>query len=49
VKRGNYLGQNLGVITVIDETQISLRELVADGAEWVERSTTLRLAESARR
>ena len=49
VKRGNYLGQNLGLITGIDDTQISLRELVADGAEWVERSSALQVAESARR
>jgi len=49
VKKGNYLGQNLGVITGIDETQISLRELVPDGAEWVERAGALQLAESGRR
>ena len=30
VKKGNYLGQNFGVITAIDEAQISLKELVQD-------------------
>jgi len=49
VKKGNYLGQNLGVITGIDDAQISLRELVPDGAEWVERAGVLQLAESGRR
>ena len=46
VKRGNYLGQNFGVITSIDDTQISLRELVQDsGGEWVERNSALPLSE----
>ncbi|MGQ0656352.1 MAG: pilus assembly protein PilP [Betaproteobacteria bacterium] len=46
VKRGNYLGQNFGVITAIDDTQISLRELVQDsGGEWVERASAVPLAE----
>jgi type IV pilus assembly protein PilP len=47
VKRGNYLGQNFGVITSIDDTQISLRELVQDsGGEWVERTSAVPLAEA---
>lgn len=49
VKRGNYLGQNFGVITLIDDAQISLRELVQDsGGEWVERESALPLAEAKR-
>ena len=48
VKKGNHLGQNLGMIVAIDDTQISLRELVADGAEWVERASVLQLAEARR-
>jgi type IV pilus assembly protein PilP len=49
VKRGNYLGQNFGVITSIDETQISLRELVQDsGGEWVERNSAVPLSEAKR-
>ena len=49
VKRGNYLGQNFGVITAIDEAQISLRELVQDsGGEWVERTSSLQLVEAKR-
>jgi type IV pilus assembly protein PilP len=46
VKKGNYMGQNFGVITAIDEGQISLKEVVQDsGGDWVERSTTLQMLE----
>ena len=46
VKKGNYMGQNFGVITGIDESQISLKEVVQDsGGDWVERSTTVQLSE----
>ena len=49
VRRGMYLGQNLGVITSIDDTQINLRELVQDsGGEWVERESALPLMEAKR-
>jgi len=49
VKKGNYMGQNFGVITAIDESQISLKELVQDsGGEWVERSSSLQLVEAKR-
>jgi type IV pilus assembly protein PilP len=49
VKKGNYIGQNFGVITGIDEVQIALKELVQDaGGEWVERSSALQLVEAKR-
>jgi type IV pilus assembly protein PilP len=49
VKKGNYMGQNFGVITEIDEAQISLKELVQDAAgDWVERSSALQLVEAKR-
>jgi type IV pilus assembly protein PilP len=49
VRRGNYMGQNFGVITSIDEAAINLRELVQDsGGEWVERNSALSLAEMKR-
>jgi type IV pilus assembly protein PilP len=49
VKKGNYLGQNFGVITAIDENQIALKELVQDsGGEWVERTSALQLVETKR-
>jgi type IV pilus assembly protein PilP len=47
VKKGNYMGQNFGVITGIDEAQISLKELIQEGSgEWVERSSSLQLQEA---
>ena len=47
VKKGNYMGQNFGVITGIDEGQIKLKELVQDsGGEWVERNSALQLVET---
>ena len=49
VKKGNYMGQNFGVITEIDEAQVSLKELVQDAAgDWVERSSALQLVEAKR-
>jgi type IV pilus assembly protein PilP len=47
VHKGNYMGQNFGVITGIDEGQIKLKELVQDsGGEWVERNSALQLVEA---
>ena len=49
VRKGNYMGQNFGVITGIDEFQIDLKELVQDSAgEWVERESSLQLVEAKR-
>ena len=46
VRIGNYMGQNFGVITKINDTEVSLRELVQDAAgDWVERVSTLLLQE----
>ncbi|HEY5634660.1 MAG TPA: pilus assembly protein PilP [Burkholderiaceae bacterium] len=46
---GNYAGQNFGRITRVSESEVLLKELVQDAAgDWVERSTTLRLQESAK-
>jgi len=50
VKKGNYMGQNFGLITVVDEGQISLKEVVQDsGGEWIERTSTLQIQEGPRR
>jgi len=47
VKAGNYLGQNFGLITSINETQVQLRELVQEaGGDWAERVSTLQLQEA---
>ena len=49
VRIGNYMGQNFGVITAIDEAQISLKELVQDSTgDWVERISSLQLVEAKR-
>jgi len=49
VRKGNYMGQNFGVITAIDEAQISLKELVQDSSgDWVERVSQLQLVEAKR-
>src|SRR5918996_6365186 len=49
VRKGNYMGQNFGVITEIDEAQISLKELVQDSTGgWVERVSSLQLVEAKR-
>ncbi len=46
VRKGNYMGQNFGVITGIDESQISLKELIQEGGgDWVERASSLQLQE----
>ncbi|MFC7298395.1 pilus assembly protein PilP [Herminiimonas aquatilis] len=47
VKVGNYIGQNLGMITRITETEVELKEIVQDASgEWVEREAKLELQET---
>jgi type IV pilus assembly protein PilP len=47
VTQGNYVGQNFGVITGIDESEIRLKELVQDGSgDWTERTGTLQLIQA---
>jgi len=49
VRKGNYMGQNFGLITGVEESQINLKEVVQDsGGDWVERSTTLQMSEVKR-
>lgn len=46
VRKGNYLGQNFGMITAITDHAITLREIVQDsGGDWAERTSTLTLQE----
>jgi type IV pilus assembly protein PilP len=46
IKIGNYMGQNFGLVTAINETQIQVRELIQDAAgDWSERQSTLQLQE----
>ena len=49
VKRGNYMGQNFGLITEVTESEIKLRELIQDaGGDWTERASALQLQEVSR-
>ena len=49
VRVGNYLGLNFGRVMKIDESQVTLREIVQDPTgDWVERSTSLVLQEGAK-
>lgn len=46
VKKGNYMGQNFGLITGVTETEIKLKEIVQDSAgDWAERQSVLPLLE----
>jgi len=46
VRAGNYMGQNFGLITEVNENEIRLRELIQDaGGDWTERASTLPLQE----
>lgn len=43
---GSYLGRNHGRVTEVEESRISVSEIVPDGQDgWVERPRTIRLAE----
>lgn len=46
VTKGNYVGQNFGLITRIGDGEVTLREIVQDSAgDWSERISTLILQE----
>jgi type IV pilus assembly protein PilP len=46
VRKGNYVGQNFGLITQITDTEVTLREIVQDSAgDWSERMSSLILQE----
>jgi len=46
VKKGNYVGQNFGLVTQITDSEVTLREIVQDSAgDWSERTSTLNLQE----
>lgn len=47
VKIGNYMGPNFGLVTKIDDTSISLKEITQDDltGDWVERTTSINLQE----
>jgi type IV pilus assembly protein PilP len=40
------MGQNFGVVTSVNESEVVLKELIQDSSgEWVERTSTLQLQE----
>jgi type IV pilus assembly protein PilP len=45
VRNGNYMGQNFGVVAMITESSITLKELIQDttNGSWSERTSTLQL------
>lgn len=46
IKKGNYVGQNFGLVTQITDGEVTLREVVQDSAgDWSERTSTLVLQE----
>jgi type IV pilus assembly protein PilP len=46
VKKGNYIGQNFGLIVDITDSEIKLKEIVQDTAgDWAERESVLPLLE----
>ena len=46
VHKGNYVGQNFGMITQITSSSVVLREIIQDsGGDWSERTSTLTLQE----
>jgi len=48
VKKGNYMGQNFGLITDVSDNEIKLKEIVQDSAgDWAERQSVLPLLEEA--
>ena len=48
VKKGNYMGQNFGLMSDVTESEIKLKEIVQDSAgDWAERQSVLPLLEEA--
>ncbi len=47
VKLGNYVGQNFGMVTQINDTEVVLKEIIQDdlSGDWVERVSNLALQE----
>ncbi|ODU12888.1 MAG: pilus assembly protein PilP [Thiobacillus sp. SCN 64-35] len=46
IHKGNYVGQNFGLVTQISDSEVTLREIVQDSAgDWSERTSTLILQE----
>lgn len=47
VKAGSYVGQNFGLVTVVNDGSIEIKEIYLDsGGDWAERSQKLELQEA---
>jgi type IV pilus assembly protein PilP len=48
VKIGDYIGQDFGIVTQINDTEVTVRELTQDsGGDWNERTSSLLLQDRA--
>ena len=46
VRNGSYMGQNFGVVAMITDTTVTLKELIQDtNGSWSERTSALQLVE----
>jgi type IV pilus assembly protein PilP len=46
IKMGNYIGQNLGIVTNVTDTEVEVKETVQDAAgDWIYRPAKLQLQE----
>lgn len=47
IKLGNYIGQNVGLVTKVSDTEIEIKETVQDATgDWIERKAKLELQEA---
>jgi type IV pilus assembly protein PilP len=50
VKAGNYVGQNFGLVTKVNEDSIEIKEIYLDsGGDWAERTQKLELQEAPKK
>lgn len=47
IKKGNYIGPNFGLVTQINEAEITIKEIIQDDltGDWVERNASINLQE----
>ncbi len=47
IKKGNYIGPNFGLVTQINEADITIKEIIQDDltGDWVERNASINLQE----
>ena len=47
VRVGNYLGPNFGLVTSINDSEVTIKEVIRDdvSGDWVERNASINLQE----